>query len=184
MVIGVRDRAVTDKALIFEMRRAGAPMREIGQKAGISKQRVSQILSRTMGSTKHQWLSTTQLCEMTDLTREKVLRLQERGVISPVSEWNVGARRYVLWPPECLKTVAAYYSTHHLCQVCGKPLAKYRKRFCSDTCRQERHKYKNMTREQKQKVLANIRRYRERKLQESQELIYSELMRSNIINIH
>ncbi|MDD5189864.1 MAG: hypothetical protein PHE50_02345, partial [Dehalococcoidales bacterium] len=44
-----------------------------------------------------------------------------------------------------------------------QPLPKNRIIFCSDDCRQERHKYKYMTYEEKQRVLDNIRRYRERK---------------------
>lgn len=175
MVTETKNRVVADKALIFEMRRAGAPMREIAEKAGISKERVRQILSRAMGSTKHEWISTLQLCEMTGLPRNRVLGLQEQGIISPVSNWSAGKRHYLLWPSECVQAITAYYSTHHLCLVCGKPLPKNRMLFCSDTCRQERHKYKYMTQEEKQRVLANIRRYRERKRQESQRLIAAAL---------
>jgi predicted Fe-S protein YdhL (DUF1289 family) len=54
-------------------------------------------------------------------------------------------------------------------------LPKNRILFCSDECRRERHKYKYMTPEEKQRVLANIRRYRERKRQESRALVSAAL---------
>lgn len=175
MVTETRNRTVADKVLIFEMRHAGAPMREIAEKAGVSKERVRQILSRAMGSTKHQWVSTLQLCEMSGLPRNRVLELQEQGVVSPISTWSAGKRHYLLWPAESVQAITEYYSTHHLCPVCNKPLPKNRILFCSDECRQERHKYKYMTSEEKQRVLANIRRYRERKRQTSQALIATVL---------
>jgi len=171
MVTEVRGKAVADKTLIFEMRESGAPMREIAEKTGISKERVRQILSRAMGSTKHKWLSTLQLCETTGLPRNRVLDLEEQGVISPVSNWSAGKRHYLLWPPESCRAIAQFYATHHLCRVCNKPLPKNRVLFCSYGCRQERHKYKYMTPEEKQRVLANIRRYREKKRLAAQVLI-------------
>ena len=175
MVTEVKFREIADKSLIFEMRRNGAPMREIAEKAGISKERVRQILARNMGSTKHQWLSTLQLCEMTGLPRNRVLELEEQGIIAPASTWNAGKRHYLLWAPENVRSITDFYHTHHLCRVCNRPLPKNRILFCSDECRQERHKYKYMTPEEKQRVLANIRRYRERKRQESRALIGAAL---------
>jgi len=175
MVTETKNRTVADKALIFEMRQDGAPMREIAEKAGISKERVRQILSRSNGSTKHSWISTLQLCEMTGLPRNRVLELEEQGVISPIATWNAGKRHYLLWAADCVQSITDFYSTHHLCPVCNKPLPKNRILFCSDECRQERHKYKYMTQEEKQRVLANIRRYRERKRQAAQALMATVL---------
>ncbi len=163
MEIVAKYKTIANKALIFEMRQAGAPMREIAEKIGISKERVRQILARNLGSTRHEWLSTLQLCAVSGLPRNRVLELYENGVITPAANWGAGKRHYLLWHVETAKQISEHYQTHHLCKVCHQPLPKNRIIFCSDSCRQEKHKYKYMTAEEKQRVLDNIRRYRERK---------------------
>jgi hypothetical protein len=163
-----KERTFADKKVIFEMRRSGTPMREIAEKVGISKERVRQILSRNLGTTRHEWLSTLQLCGMTGLPRNRIMELHEQRVVVPSSNWCAGKRHYFLWNTETVKIIIDYYDTHHLCRVCNKPLPKNRIAFCSDACRQECHKYKYMTAEEKQRVLANIRRYREKKQRQSQ----------------
>ncbi len=173
MVIEVKRGSVANRALIFKMRQAGSPMREIAEKVGISKERVRQILTRDSGSTKHAWYSTLQLCEESGLPRNRVLELQHIGVIKPAFAWGIGKRHYLLWSREAVQAIVDYYSAHHFCRVCNKPLPKKRISFCSDECRQERHKYKYMTDEEKKRVLNNIRRYRDRKRQAAQVLISS-----------
>jgi|GEM_PF-673315 len=158
-----RNKVVANKALIFEMRQAGAPMREIAEKVGISKERVRQILARNLGSTSHGWLSTLQLCAASGLPRNRVLELYMDGIITPAANWGAGKRHYLLWHTDTAQQITSYFETHHLCKVCHRPLPKNRIIFCSDTCRQERHKYKYLTQEEKQRVLDNIRRYRERR---------------------
>jgi hypothetical protein len=175
LVSETKRSTVASRALIFQMRQAGSPMREIAEKVGVSKERIRQILTRNIGSTKHQWLSTLQLCEEAKLPRNRVLELQRQGIIKPAFTWGIGKRHYLLWAPEAVKAITDYYSTHHFCRVCNRPLPKKRIFFCSDACRQERHKYKYMTPEEKKRVLMNIRRYREKKRQESQALISSVL---------
>ena len=171
MVTLTKERVVADKAVIFEMRKSGSPMREIAEKVGISKERVRQILSRNLGTTKHEWLSTLQLCNETGLPRNRIIELQEKGIVSPSSRWGAGKRHYFLWNADSVKIIADYYNNNHLCRVCNKPLPKNRIAFCSDECRQECHKYKYMTPEEKQRVLANIRRYREKKRRQASEVI-------------
>ena len=175
MVTQVKSQAVTDKNIIFEMRRAGAPMREIGEKVGISKERVRQILARNDGSTRHEWLSTSQLCAMTGLSWNRVLKLHENGIVVPASTWDTGKSHHLLWAADSVQTVVTYYDTHRLCPVCNRRLPKKRILFCSDCCRQERRKYKNMTPEEKRRALANIRRYREKKRQQAEATIASVL---------
>jgi transcriptional regulator with XRE-family HTH domain len=175
MVTQVKCQAVTDKTIIFEMRHAGAPMREIAEKMGVSKQRVSQILARNDGSTRHEWLSTSQLCAMTGLSRNRVLELHDKGIIVPAYTWDIAKRQFSLWAADSVKTIATYYDAHHLCIVCNRRLPKHRIVFCSDDCRRERHKYKNMTPEEKRRTLANIRRYREKKRQQEEAIVASAM---------
>ncbi|MDO9333742.1 MAG: hypothetical protein Q7T57_04385 [Dehalococcoidales bacterium] len=182
MVTEVKHNTIANRALIYEMRQAGAPMREIAEKVGISKERVSQILARNIGTTKHEWFSTLQLCEESGLPRNRVLEIQKQGVITPAFTRGIGKRHYLLWSQETVKAITDYYSTHHFCRVCNKPLPKKRILFCSDVCRQERHKYKYMTLEEKKRVLTNIRRYRERKRQTFRELSSSELPTTRLVS--
>jgi hypothetical protein len=163
MVTMEKTKVVANRALICEMRHAGAPMREIAEKMGISKERVRQILESNLGSTRHGWLSTLQLCSISGMPRNRVVELCEQGKITPATNWTTGKRRYYLWAPTVPEEINAYYRTHHLCQVCQRPLPRNRIRFCSDACRQERHKYKHMTPIEKKRVLESIKRYRERK---------------------
>ena len=163
MAIDLKIKNAASKAAIFEMRRAGMPMREIAEKIGRSKERVRQILVKGLGTTDHDYLSTLQLCSQSGLPRNRIVELYLDGVISPVAKWDAGNRDYLIWPPETLAKITAYYENHRLCKVCHKPLPKNRIFFCSDECRHERHKYKYMTPEEKKRVLDNISRYRERR---------------------
>jgi predicted nucleic acid-binding Zn ribbon protein len=69
----------------------------------------------------------------------------------------------MLWHQDTVVKINVHYQNHRLCKVCNSPLPKNRIFFCSDNCRQERHKYKYMTPEEKKRVLDNIRRYREKR---------------------
>ena len=151
------------KDLISQMRCSGATMREIGEKVGLSRERVRQILTQISGSTRYQWLSTAQVCKALKMPRNRMGSLQETGIIRPVFNWEFEGRRYALWEPSVTSEILEYYEGHRLCQVCHQPLPKNRIRFCSDNCRFERHKYKNRTPDEKRRMLLHIKQYRERK---------------------
>ena len=162
MVTAVKTKKVVSKDLVLEMRQAGMPMREIAEKIGRSKERVRQILVQGCGSTNHEYLSTLQLCKQAGLPRNRIMDLYLDGIIVPSVKWDAGNRDYLLWPQNAIAKIGDHYKNHRLCKVCNRPLPKNRIFFCSDICRQERHKYKYMTPEEKKRVLDNIRRYRER----------------------
>jgi hypothetical protein len=163
-----------DRNIVFEMRRSGSSMREIAEKIGRSKERVRQILCKGLGTTDHDLLSTLQLCNQSGLPRNRIIEMYRDGVISPVNQWDAGKRDYLLWTPDTVIKISAYYQTHRLCKVCNKPLPKNRILFCCDECRHEKHKYKYMTPEGRQRVLANIRRYREKKKASMERLVAIE----------
>jgi predicted nucleic acid-binding Zn ribbon protein len=163
MVTAVKSRNVVSKDLVLEMRQAGMPMREIAEKIGRTKERVRQILMEGCGSTDHEYLSTLQLCKQAGLPRNRIIDLYLDGIIVPSVKWDAGHRDYLLWPRDAVAKIGEHYTNHRLCKVCNHPLPKNRIFFCSDSCREERHKYKYMTPEEKKRVLDNIRRYRERR---------------------
>ena len=162
MVTAVRTRRAVNKETVLEMRQSGMPMREIAEKIGRSKERVRQILVEGCGSTEHEFLSTLQLCKKAGLPRNRIMELYMDGIIVPAVKWDAGNRDYLLWPVEAVSKITLHYQNYRLCKVCNRPLPKNRIFFCSDGCRQERHKYKYMTPAEKKRVLDNIRRYRER----------------------
>ena len=163
MTVDVKLMDTTNKSAIFEKRRSGMPMRKIGEKIGRSRERVRQILIKSLGTTNHEYLSTSQLCSQSGMSRNRIVDLYLDGIITPIARWDVGSRDYLLWPPEAVKKIGVYYKNRRLCKFCNKPLPKNRIFFCSDNCRLERQKYKYMTPEKRKRVLENIRRYRERR---------------------
>jgi predicted nucleic acid-binding Zn ribbon protein len=163
MVAAVKSKKTISKNLVLEMRQSGMPMREIAEKIGRSKERVRQILMEDCGSTNHAYLSTLQLCKQSGLPRNRIIELYLDGIIVPAVKWDAGNRDYMLWHQDAVVKIIAHYQNHRLCKVCNRSLPKNRIYFCSDNCRQERHKYKYMTHEEKKRVLDNIRRYREKR---------------------
>ena len=139
------------------------PMRKIAERIGRSRERVRQILVKSLGTTNHEYLSTLQLCNQSGLPRNRIVELYLDGIISPIAKWDAGNRDYLLWPYEAVEKIRVYYKNYRVCRFCNKPLPRNRIFFCSDDCRYESQKYKYMTPEERKRVLENIRRYRERR---------------------
>ena len=163
MITAVKLKNVVNKDFVRKMRQTGMPMREIAEKIGRSKERVRQILVEDSGTTNHEFLSTLQLCKQSGLPRNRIIELYLDRIIEPAVKWDAGNRDYMLWHQDAVVKIIVHYQNHRLCKVCNSPLPKNRIFFCSDNCRQERHKYKYMTHEEKKRVLDNIRRYREKR---------------------
>jgi len=103
MTVDVKLMDTTNKSVIFEMRRSGMPMRKIGEKIGRSRERVRQILIKSLGTTNHEYLSTSQLCSQSGMSRNRIVDLYLDGIITPIARWDVGSRDYLLCPPEAVK---------------------------------------------------------------------------------
>jgi predicted nucleic acid-binding Zn ribbon protein len=161
--------------LICNARRTGATMREIGEKMGISRERVRQILAKNLGSTIYPLLSTQQLCDMSGISKKRLVTLQKQGLIQPELTRSVEKYHYSLWALSIPEEIEAYCRTHYRCLVCGHPLPGRRRQYCSDACVLERYKYKNKTQEEKRRSLDSIKRYRERKRSEAK-ILTSALM--------
>ena len=83
MTVDVKLMDTTNKSVIFEMRRSGMPMRKIGEKIGRSRERVRQILIKSLGTTNHEYLSTSQLCSQSGMSRNRIVDLYLDGIITP-----------------------------------------------------------------------------------------------------
>lgn len=163
MVKNKKHHVVFDKAIIYEMRQTGATMREIGEKVGICRERVRQILLHTFGSTRHELMSTAKLCALIELPSNHIMRLYKQGIITPAFGYDIGGQHRFMWPATTIQVVKDYYDSHHVCRICKKPMSPKRTYYCSDCCKRERYRYKNLTPEEKQRIRARMLLYREKK---------------------
>ena len=145
------------------MRSSGLTLREIGEKTGISRQRVSRILKKYQMPIRYKWLSSKQVCIRCGITPARLKKLKEAGIVRPLLTRTTPVERSSIWSPNVTKEIHEYTLTHNVCQICGNPIPRRCRLFCSKSCYTERHKYKNMTPEEKQKIRNNVKRYRERK---------------------
>ena len=114
-----------------ERRDAGASLREIGDEVGRTKQRIHQILVKHYGTADSEGtLSTSQLLEQVGCSSYTLFTLRKVGIISQVSSGR--------WKPETLDIILELRK----CKMCGKPVGKYRRTYCSTACRVEGKKYK------------------------------------------
>ncbi len=127
-----------DSVAIYNMRQAGASLQQIADNIGRTKERVRQILTQKYGSTRHGLISTQQLCKQLDLSRSRIVDLYEHGVITPEVKRMSGSYQFYLWPASTTAQVTSYLSTHLLCKVCGHPLPKGKRVYCSLKCYEER----------------------------------------------
>lgn len=150
------------------MRQSGATLQQIADKIGRTKERVRQILVQNYGSTKHQLISTEQLCKLLGLPRNRVIELYQGSVIIPAVVWNINSRLFLLWSPVTLEHIISYYKTRRLCKMCYHPIPKGRRIYCSEECYEEGQKYRYKSIEAKQRHIRSTKRYREKRKQLAQ----------------
>ena len=124
-----------------QRRDAGASLREIGDEVGRTKQRIHQILVKHYGTAEGEGtLSTSQLLEQVGCSYYTLHNLRKEGVISQVSRGR--------WKPRTLDIILELRK----CKICGKPVGKHRRAYCSAACQVEGEKYKYLP-EWRKKVL-------------------------------
>ena len=155
-------KTTINAASIYAMRYSGATLRQIADRIGRTKERVRQILIENYGSPKHKLFSTRQLCKLSGLSRERIIKLYQASVIPPVREWDTSNGRYLLWSLATVERLTVHYDTYKLCKICHHPIPMGRRIFCSKQCYEEGHKYKYMSIEAKKRHLRNIKRYRDK----------------------
>lgn len=149
---------------IRAMRYSGATLRQIANKIGRTKERVRQILINNYGSTKHKLLSTRQLCKLSGLSRNQVIRLSEDNIITPVKEWNTSNIHYTLWSLNALEQAKGYSKdsvTDRPCKICHSPVPIKRRCYCSKKCYKESKKYKYRSPEVRERHRIAMKRYKE-----------------------
>ena len=131
-----------------QRRDAGASLKEIGDEVGRTKQGIHQILVKHYGTADSEGtLSTSQLLEQVSCSVTTLHNLRKEGVISQVS-WG----RWKLGTPDIILELRK-------CKICGKPVGKHYKTYCSAACNVEGRKYKYWPEWRKKVLRERTRRY-------------------------
>ena len=106
-----------------QRRDAGASLRQIGDEVGRTKQRIHKILVKHYGTADSEGtISTSQLLEQVNCSWDTLYNLRKKGVISQGSPRS--------WKSETLDIMLELRK----CKMCGKPVGKHRKTYCSAAC--------------------------------------------------
>jgi len=140
--LAISSRTNNIDSAVYNMRQSGATLQQIAAKIGKTKERVRQILVQNYGSTRHQLISTEQLCRLSGLPRNRIIELYQDSVVIPAVEWKTGIRHYLLWSPATWGQVISYYKRHRLCKICHRPIPNERRVYCCEQCCKEGHEYR------------------------------------------
>ncbi len=131
-----------------QRRDAGASLKEIGDEVGRTKQRIHNILVKHYGTADSEGtLGASQLLEQVGCSYYILRNLGKEGVISQVSRGK--------WKPGTLDIILELRK----CKICGKPVGKHRRTYCSATCKVEGQKYKYWPEWRKKVLCERIRHY-------------------------
>ena len=112
-----------------QRRDTGASLKEIGDEVGCTRQRIYQILVKHYGTADSEGtLSTSQLLKQLTCCLGTVYSLRKEGVISLVSKGK--------WKPETIDIILELRK----CKICGQPVSKKRRTYCSAACEVEGQK--------------------------------------------
>jgi predicted transcriptional regulator len=153
-----RSKNGVDASIIYSLRQAGATLQQIADSIGLTRERIRQILNRDYRTTKRRQLSSEQLCRISGLPRNQILRLYHYNIISPVREWTTGKKNHLLWPPDTVREVIKYYYRNHTCKICHQSIPKGRWLYCSERCYHEGQKLRSRDKKAKQRNLDSIRK--------------------------
>ncbi len=165
MIQAMAAETQVDATLVYNLRRTGATLQEIGDRLGRSKERIRQILVKNYGTTDCRLLSTEQIAEKTGLSRYQIMKLYQAGVITPERGWKTGCGRYLLWSAPTIGKLKVYEREKRLCRICGGPIPRGRSVCCSQECLEESRKYKYKSEDAKRAYLRSISDYRRRRRQ-------------------
>ena len=131
-----------------QRRDAGASLKEIGDEVGRTRQRIHKILVKRYGTADSEGtLSTSQLLEQAGCSYYILHNLRKEGVVSQVSRGR--------WKPGTLDIILELRK----CKICGKPVGKQRRTYCSAACKVEGQKYKYWPEWRKKVLYEQIRHY-------------------------
>lgn len=130
---------------IATMRREGKTLQSIGDKIGVTRERVRQILNQYYGGTKTSFLSEHQVAVLCGCSDQIIRRMREQGLVNP----RLYGHYYLYDRDEVEKAYLAYLRQ---CAMCGVLIGLTRK-YCKEcSAERQRYFYPYLSQESKKKV--------------------------------
>ncbi len=137
-------------------REQGYSLQQIGERVGVTRERVRQILNRFYAGTFPRFPNQESVCRLIGCSSTRLLRLRKEGIFTPE---RIGGR--LRYSPEDIEIIVL--ALHKNCPVCGKPVPVNRK-YCCPECQRARWKnrYRHLSEEAKEKHKARVRDWQQR----------------------
>lgn len=133
--------------LIPNMRREGNTLQQIGDRIGVTRERVRQILSAVYPQVNNEYLREAQVEELIGCGRGCLTTLRKKGILNPIH-----TNKFYLYDKD--EIIKARQSVCMVCVVCGKQLGSHRHKYCLSCGKErERYSYPFLNDEQKQRHL-------------------------------
>lgn len=124
--------------LIPTLRQQGYSLAEIGERVGVSRERIRQILKQYYPESLYpSTLKTKEVNQLTGISEAKLRRWAKRMGLRRIS---LNPRTYYIWTVEDI--AEANQELKKLCPICGMGISEKRIKYCSDICT-KKGKYKN-----------------------------------------
>jgi len=130
---------------IVAMRKDGDTLQSIGDKVGVTRERVRQILNEYYGGTKTSFLSEHQVAILCGCSDQIIGRMRKQGLVNP----RLSGYYHLYDRDEVEKAYLAYLRQ---CAMCGVSIGLTRK-YCKEcSAERQRYYYPYLTQEAKKKV--------------------------------
>jgi len=151
MLKGVVD---TYDGVVPKMRSRGSTLQEIGNKCGVSKERIRQVLLKYYPYNLYpDAFTTSQLASELGTSSARVRVLCRKLSIQPLRNTK-GRGHIVLWNKSTLPLLIRSPMTK--CKTCGKPVHYPRTVYCSDSCHKESMKIRSRPKEVKERHKSHV----------------------------
>jgi ribosomal protein S14 len=141
--------------MIPKMRTNGSTLQEIGNRCGVTRERIRQVLNKYYPDNLHASAFTTEhLARELEISRYCVRSLCNQLGIKPLRAPREHGK-LVLWDKKALPKLRIA----HTCQICGKPIPKGRRYYCSQQCQIQTAKYKYRPPKYKREHSLAVRRW-------------------------
>jgi len=152
-------------------REQGYTLQQIGDRVGVTRERVRQIINQFYAGTFPRFPNLESVSKLLGCSRDRLLRLRKEGISTP--ERIGGQWRY---SPEDIEIIML--ALHKNCPVCGKPVPVNRK-YCCPECQRARWKnrYRHSSEEAKEKHKARVRDWERRNPEKRREMTIRALKR-------
>jgi hypothetical protein len=162
MKTGIKD---TYNGTIHQWRQEGQTLQQIGDKTGVTRERIRQILNKCYGGTRVKGsISENKLAHALGFPQSIVRKARIDGIIKPSYHYGQsGITRYDASPANItLITKALLLGIQKYCVHCGKPRLPFSKKYCPECAKaSQRNYYSFMSPEAKKRHNAATKHYQQ-----------------------